>query len=162
MSCPHPQHLDPVRDDWAHQPERPLMNRKIAVAIVLAGLSAAGLVETAQAHHSFAMFDPAKVITLQGRVKEFRWVNPHVSLFVDVAGPAGATGVWSVELTSPGNLARLGWTRQSLKTGDRVAVDINPLRDGQHGGGFRKAVLLDNGQVLQANLISIEKAAAGQ
>jgi hypothetical protein len=132
------------------------MHRKIAIALVAsAALATTG---TALAHHSFAMFDPAKVVTLQGRVKEFRWVNPHVSLFVDVAGPGGDAGLWSVELTSPGNLTRLGWSRQSLKAGDRVAVEVNPLRDGQHGGGFRKATLLDNGQVLQANLINIEKA----
>jgi len=135
------------------------MPRKIALA--LAALPTLALVGTASAHHSFAMFDPAKVVTLQGRVKEFRWVNPHVSLFVDVAGPAGEAGVWAVEMTSPGNLTRLGWSRQSLKAGDRVSVEVNPLRDGQHGGGFRKATLLDNGQVLQANLINIEKAAAG-
>jgi hypothetical protein len=130
-------------------------------ALGLATVATLAVVGTASAHHSFAMFDPAKTITLQGKVKEFRWVNPHVSLFVDVAGPAGQSGVWSVELTSPGNLTRLGWSRQSLKAGDRVAVEVNPLRDGQHGGGFRKATLLDNGQVLQANLINIEKAAAG-
>lgn len=135
------------------------MFRKTAFA--LAACATVALVGTASAHHSFAMFDPAKVVTLQGKVKEFRWVNPHVSLFVDVAAPAGETGVWSVELTSPGNLTRLGWSRQSLKPGDRVAVEVNPLRDGQHGGGFRKATLLDNGTVLQANLINIEKAAAG-
>lgn len=135
------------------------MYRKSALALTAAATLA--LVGTASAHHSFAMFDPAKVVTLQGKVKEFRWVNPHVSLFVDVAGPAGQAGVWSVELTSPGNLTRLGWSRQSLKTGDRVAIEINPLRDGQHGGGFRKATLLDTGQVLQASLINIEKAAAG-
>lgn len=135
------------------------MLRKIALA--LAVVPALALVGTASAHHSFAMFDPAKVVTLQGRVKEFRWVNPHVSLFLDVAGPGGQAGVWAVELTSPGNLTRLGWSRQSLKAGDRVAVEVNPLRDGRHGGGFRKATLLDNGQVLQANLINIEKAAAG-
>jgi hypothetical protein len=133
------------------------MRRTLALALVPAVL----LAGSASAHHSFAMFDPAKVITLQGRVREFRWVNPHVSLFVEVAGPESQGGVWSVELTSPGNLTRLGWSRQALKPGDRVAVDINPLRDGQHGGGFRKATLLDSGQVLQANLINIEKAAAG-
>lgn len=134
------------------------MIRKSLLALSFAAALAA--VGPASAHHSFAMFDPAKTVTLQGKVKEFRWVNPHVSLFVDVSGPAGQAGVWSVELTSPGNLTRLGWSRQSLKPGDRVAVEVNPLRDGQHGGGFRKATLLDSGQVLQASLIAIEKAAA--
>jgi hypothetical protein len=107
------------------------------------------------------MFDPAKVVTLQGRVKEYRWVNPHVALLLEVNAPGNVAGVWSVELTSPGNLTRLGWSRKSLKAGDRVAVEVNPLRDGQHSGGFRKLMLLDTGQVLQARLIDIEKSAKG-
>lgn len=132
------------------------MIRKTAIAALIT-LCAAG---AAQAHHSFAMFDPARVVTLQGRVKEFRWVNPHVALLLDVTAPGNGGGVWAVELTSPGNLTRLGWSRKSLKVGDRVAVEVNPLRDGQHGGGFRKLTLLDTGQVLQARLIDIEKNAA--
>jgi hypothetical protein len=111
----------------------------------------------ASAHHSFAMFDPGKVVTLDGTVKEFRWVNPHVSLFVVADQPGGATELWSVELTSPGNLTRLGWSRKSLNPGDKVIVEVNPLRDGQKGGGFRKATLVATGQVLQARLIDIEK-----
>ncbi len=64
---------------------------------------------------------------------------------------------WAIELTSPGNLTRLGWTKRSLKTGDRVLVDLNPLRDGGHGGGFRKVTLTDTGQVLVANLRDQER-----
>lgn len=108
------------------------------------------------AHHSFAMFDPAKVVTLNGTVKEFRWVNPHVSLFV-LADHAGAPELWAVELTSPGNLTSLGWSRKSLNPGDKVVVEVNPLRNGEKGGGFRKATLVASGQVLQARLIDIEK-----
>jgi hypothetical protein len=111
----------------------------------------------ALAHHSFAMFDPAKVVTLSGTVREFRWVNPHVSLFVLANHPGGAPELWSVEITSPGNLTRLGWTRKSFNPGDKVIIEINPLRDGQKGGGFRKATLVATGLVLQARLIDIEK-----
>ena len=119
----------------------------------------AGPTAPADAHHSFAMFDPSKARTLKGTVKEFRWVNPHVSLFV-LAETTGAPEVWAVELTSPGNLTRLGWSRKSLKAGDKVLVEINPLRDGQHGGGFRKVTLVATGQVLEAQLIDIEKKGA--
>ncbi len=111
----------------------------------------------ALAHHSFAMFDPGKVVTLNGTVKEFRWVNPHVSLFVLADRPGATPELWSVEITSPGNLARLGWTRKTLNAGDKVVVEVNPLRDGQKGGGFRKATLVATGQILQARLIDIEK-----
>ncbi|CAN5187573.1 hypothetical protein BH10PSE13_BH10PSE13_10400 [soil metagenome] len=129
--------------------------RSIALALALVSGPLATL--PAGAHHSFAMFDQSKARTLKGTVKEFRWVNPHVSLFVVAENPGGAPEVWSVELTSPGNLTRLGWTRRSFKPGDRVLVEVNPLRDGQRGGGFRKATLLDTGQVLQARLVDIEK-----
>lgn len=124
----------------------------------LAFLSLAALAVPAVAHHSFAMFDQAKTVTLTGTVKEFRWVNPHVSLFVLADRTGAAPVLWSVELTSPGNLTRLGWSRKSLNPGDKVIVEVNPLRDGQKGGGFRKATLVATGQVLQARLIDLEKA----
>jgi hypothetical protein len=129
------------------------MRKTIAVLLAIATFSAPAL-----AHHSFAMFDSSKVVTLNGTVKEFRWVNPHVSLFVLADHAGAAPDLWSVELTSPGNLTRLGWSRKSVSPGDKVAVEVNPLRDGQKGGGFRKLTLVATGQVLQARLIDIEKA----
>ena len=66
------------------------------------------------------------------------------------ADPAGE--VWTIELpTSPGNLARMSWTKRSLKPGDHVIVELNPLRDGQHGGSFKKVTLVDTGVVLVAS-----------
>lgn len=136
------------------------MNR-LFPALALLGIVATSVSAPASAHHSFAMFDPTKARTLKGTVKEFRWVNPHVSLFVLAEGASGAPPeLWAVELTSPGNLTRLGWSRKSLKPGDKVLVEINPLRNGGHGGGFRKATVIDTGQVLQARLIDIEKKGA--
>lgn len=133
--------------------------RRRTVSLFAALLAATPLLSApATAHHSFAMFDPTKARTLRGVVREFRWVNPHVSLFVLADAPhGGPPELWAVELTSPGNLTRLGWSRRSLKAGDRVLVEINPLRNGQRGGGFRKVTLIDTGQVLQARLIDIEK-----
>ncbi|MET0252083.1 MAG: DUF6152 family protein [Novosphingobium sp.] len=136
--------------------------RRTTASFAAALLAASPLLgSAASAHHSFAMFDPTKARTLRGVVREFRWVNPHVSLFVMADTPNGAPPeLWAVELTSPGNLTRLGWSRRSLKPGDRVLVEINPLRNGQRGGGFRKVTLIDTGQVLQARLIDIEKDGA--
>lgn len=130
---------------------------RLSSAPVIAALLALSAAMPADAHHSFAMFDPAKARTLKGTVKEFRWVNPHVSLFVLAEAAGGAPELWAVELTSPGNLTRLGWTRKSFKAGDKVLVEINPLRDGQKGGGFKKATIVETGQVLQASLLAIEK-----
>ena len=112
----------------------------------------------ATAHHSFAMFDFDKTVVFKGTVKEFRWTNPHVALLVEGnVKPGDPPEVWSMELTSPGNLTRGGWTRHSFKPGDRIELEFNPLRDGKHGGAFRKATFLDTGQVLSSNLRASER-----
>ena len=121
-------------------------------------LPAALAATAAFAHHSFAMFDPDKVMTITGTVKEFRWVNPHSAIFVKVDGSDDPGKLWAVEMTSPSNLTRRGWTRTTLKPGDRVSVEINPLRDGRHGGGFRSATMLDSGRVLGGSLFSAGKS----
>jgi len=111
------------------------------------------------AHHSFAMFDFSKTVTIKGTVKQFQWTNPHVILWVytDPDPSQTAPEVWAIELTSPGNLTRTGWTRHALNTGDRLEVDISPLRDGTHGGAFKKAVVEGSGQTLISNLRAQEK-----
>ncbi len=116
----------------------------------------------AQAHHSFAMYDPTVTIHLDGTVKEFQWTNPHALLWVlGTTTPGGDPTLWTVELpTSPGNLSRLGWTKHSLSPGDRVVVELNPLRDGQHGGSFRKMTLVATGQVLLVSLRDQRKTEA--
>jgi hypothetical protein len=130
------------------------LNPLLALAVPIALLTGAAAV----AHHSFAMFDQAKVMTLTGTVKEFRWVNPHSAIFVKVDASDDPDKQWAVEMTSPSNLTRRGWTRTTLKPGDRIAVEINPLRDGRHGGGFRSAKMLDTGQVLTGNLFTAGKS----
>ena len=127
-------------------------------ALVLgACLLAFGAVRTF-AHHSFAAYDKTKTVNLKGTIKSFQWVNPHVQIlvYVEPAG-GGAPETWAVETTSPGVLTRSGWTRNSLKPGDRVSVDISPLRDGSHGGGLDKVTLLDTGQVLTVTFASEDK-----
>ena len=125
-----------------------------ALGALLAALAAA---VPAQAHHSFAMFDFSKTVTVRGEVKEFQWTNPHVVLWVvGTTSPGAAPEPWAVELTSPGNLTRMGWSKRTLNPGDRVEVDFSPLRDGKHGGGFR-SVKLPSGQVMTANLRDLEK-----
>jgi hypothetical protein len=89
----------------------------------------------ALAHHSFAMFDQAKLMTLEGVVHEFQWTNPHSFIELDVTS-GGRTQRWSIELNSPNNLTRQGWRRNSLKVGDRIRVRIAPLRNGHPGGLF--------------------------
>ena len=81
-----------------------------SAALALAGL--VGGAQPAAAHHSFAMFDSTRTTVVKGTVKEFQWTNPHVVLWVMAAADDGAAQEqWTVELTSPGNLTRMGWSR---------------------------------------------------
>jgi hypothetical protein len=108
----------------------------------------------ATAHHSFAMYDSSQLLTVSGTVKTFQWTNPHVILWL-VNGPdaSGVSETWTLELpTSPGVLTRMGWSKHSLEPGDRIIVEFNPLRSGEHGGSFKKATLVDSGKVLEVKI----------
>jgi hypothetical protein len=102
----------------------------------------------APAHHSFAMFDMKKDVTMSGVVTEFRWTNPHSWMHLDVTDKDGAKVNWALEMTSPNNLVLSGWRRSSLKPGDKVSVTYHPLLDGKSGGSLVKVVLAD-GSVLE-------------
>jgi hypothetical protein len=116
-----------------------VINRKIAVA---AGLLALVTGSPAIAHHSFAMFDQTKSVTLKGTVIEFQWTNPHSWIELQVGADK-----WGIELNSPNNLTRQGWRRTIIKPGDAVTVTINPLRNGMKGGLFN-TITLPDGRVL--------------
>lgn len=116
----------------------------------IAGLVAIGAVFAAPllAHHSFAMFDQSKQVTLVGTVKEFQWTNPHAFIHIEVA-EGGKSDVWDIELNSPNNLKRQGWSSASVKPGDKVTLVANPLRDmAAHKGGLFIAVTLPDGKIL--------------
>ena len=122
----------------------------------LVGLAAATY--PVAAHHSTTMFDREKTLPLVGTVKELHWTNPHVAIFIDNTGSqAAAPGLWVIELTSPGNLVRSGWTRSVVKPGDKVTADIHPLRDGTKGGALRKITLVDTGQSYTYNIRDQER-----
>jgi hypothetical protein len=101
------------------------------------------------AHHSFAMFDVTKQVTVQGVVKQFTWANPHVWLDVVVNDDKGQAQTWGLESLAVGLLYRDGWTADSLKPGDRVTVLLHPMRDGTAGGQLMKVTLPD-GHVLNS------------
>jgi Family of unknown function (DUF6152) len=101
----------------------------------------------AAAHHSAAMFDRDKQVSLTGTIVQFEWTNPHSWIQIDVPNESGGTDRWSVECNSPNNLVRQGWKSTSLKPGDKVTILIHPLRNGDKGGSFL-AVTLPGGEVL--------------
>ena len=130
---------------------------KVARIAALLGL-VAGAYPVA-AHHATSMFDHAKVVTINGVIKEVHWTNPHVGIYVDVIKEGEPIALWVIEMTSPGNLARAGgWTRNSVKPGDKVQIAMAPLRDGKKGGALKKVTLVDTGKFLTANIREQERA----
>ena len=99
-------------------------------------------------HHSTAMFNYEKLVVLKGTIKEVQWINPHVLIWVNGTIDDEETQAWVIELTAPGNLTRAGWTKRTFKPGDKVSININPLRDGKPAGVFRGGTILDTGQVI--------------
>jgi len=118
--------------------------KRIISALAAGTLLAAPL--PALAHHSYAMFDMAKNVELEGSIVKFKWQNPHAWIEIDVP-VNGHMERSAIEMTSPNNLIQQGFKRTSLKPGDKVTVLVHPLRSGSKGGSFA-AVRLGDGTVL--------------
>jgi hypothetical protein len=99
-----------------------------AIVVGFVGFDAA----TAWSHHSDAGVYAEEPITLQAVVVEFRMINPHTLIFVDVADENGRTAHWQIETGSVAQLTRRGWDKNTLKPGDRITVTGLPARDGAH------------------------------
>jgi Family of unknown function (DUF6152) len=113
---------------------------------VLATVSlAAGRV--AVAHHSAATYDRDKVITLAGTIETVEWTNPHIWLWVRVQNQSDGSDLWGVEAPDVGSMTRHGWKKQMLIKGDKVSVDIHPMKDGRKAGSMVKVTFPD-GRVL--------------
>ena len=110
------------------------MSKSFAAAIGILGMALA--TAPALSHHSAAMFDPEKVVTLRGTVKEFEYTNPHSWLYVMVRGDDGKETLWGFEAEGPSSLMRAGIRHNSLQPGDEVTVRARPLRDGRPAGAW--------------------------
>jgi Family of unknown function (DUF6152) len=118
----------------------------VSSVMLATALSAAG---TVSAHHSFAMYEPEKVVTIDGVVKDFKWTNPHVIITVLASSEsADANGkLWTLELPAPGQMTRNGWTHTTIKPGDMVKATLRPFRDGRLGGAFVSVIV--NGEEIK-------------
>jgi len=120
-------------------------------ARIAACAAAVGFALPAMAHHSFAMFDQTKEISITGTVSEFYWINPHTHLILNVAaGPgidAAMVGEWDIEGANPGIMSVQGWSSTLVKPGDKITVVANPLRNGQKGASLFYVTLADGKRV---------------
>jgi hypothetical protein len=125
---------------------RPTRIRHALLAVLMGIFGYAG---HAGAHHSFAMFDSTKKVSIEGTVKDFQWTNPHVWLELIATTPDGPRH-YSIEGLNPNILRLTGWAFNSLKPGDKVTVVINPLRSGESGGSL-VSVTFPDGRTLGGN-----------
>jgi len=115
--------------------------RFIALSAALG--SALFLATPAFPHHSNVAFEVNKIITVTGVVKEFRWANPHTWLGLIVDDGKGGKVEWAIEGRAPGVLIRSGWTKNSLKPGETVTVDMSPAKDGSNTGLMARVTKAD-------------------
>ena len=101
------------------------------------------------AHHSNASYDRDHQRKLKGTVVEFKWTNPHIQIVFDAKGPAGTVERWIGEGPSPSQMIENGWTKETLKAGDRVSVVGNLTKSGSTAVRLRW-VTLPNGKDLFA------------
>ena len=104
------------------------------------------------AHHSFSMFEMTKDVAHKGTVVEYRWVNPHVHMTLQVDADSGdptTVGTWDIEGASTNIMARQGWTRASFKAGDKITVIAHPLKDGTKGASMFYVILPDGKRLYQ-------------
>jgi len=125
------------------------MNKTLIGAAIALSLTA-GAAAPALAHHSFAMFDFQSSKTVTGTVEQFDWTNPHTFIWLDVPTGAanGATERYGFEGMSPNFLGRRGWTKNTLKPGDKVTVTFHPMKDSAQKGGTYMKVMLSDGKEL--------------
>ena len=138
------------------------MYKKFNVAL----LCVLGVSLHAQAHHSTSPhFDPNKPIVLEGVVTEFKFVNPHAYLYLDVTNEDGTVTNWNCEMSAASPLKRQGWTAELFAPGVTVKIDGTAARRDAHGCAFQSGILEDgtrvsrNGQIESAQPITVAAAA---
>lgn len=107
----------------------PCPSRRI---FLLSTVTLAVVSSTASAHHSFALFNKTKQVSIKGVVGRFDWANPHVTVYVDAEGKPAQR--YKIETGSTNALSRSGWKSDLIKVGDKAEVTFNPLKNGDPGG----------------------------
>jgi hypothetical protein len=90
------------------------------------------------AHHSYALFDSSKTVTISGTAAKFDWTNPHLFIWVYVPDRSQKSGyeLYAFESGSLVVMARDGWDRNTIRPGEKLTVEYFPLKDGRHGGSL--------------------------
>lgn len=101
--------------------------------LALAAAAALAFAAPASAHHAFNMYD-GTYRNFVGTVKSWVWKNPHAMIEVLATMPDGSTQTWMVECSAPNIIGRRGWSKDSIKVGDKMPFVIHPMKDGSNYG----------------------------
>ena len=118
-----------------------MKNLRWTVLLASAAVLIAGL--PALSHHSHAMFDHTKQMTMSGTVTGFVFRNPHVFLYVDVKGENGEVVNHWIEMSNLTNMVTRGIGKSTFKPGDKVTFNMHPLKDGRPGGSYVTIIAAD-------------------
>ena len=110
---------------------------------LLLGVALAIVSVPMQAHHSAAMFEEKKTITVEGVVKEFQFTNPHSWLLVDVTDKSGKVTTWGFEAEGPSTLQRAGIRPSEFPVGTKLTITGRPMKDGRPAAIWESAVRAD-------------------
>ena len=121
---------------------RQMLKEVVAGVLVGAGAVVPGA-SPLSAHHSAAMFDDKKTVTVEGVVKEFQLTNPHSWLLVDVTDKSGKVVTWGFEAEGPSTLRRAGIKPSDLRPGTKLTITGNPMKDGRPAAIWVNAVRAD-------------------
>jgi hypothetical protein len=119
------------------------------------------LTASAGAHHAAApVYDGQRVVTVEGVVTEFRFINPHAMMSLDVTDAAGSVVKWTVEFQGRLNLTEIGWTEKTITPGERVTVSGNPTHTGSPRMLFARIIRADGTELLLAAAIRAKEIGA--
>ena len=125
-----------------------MRKRKTAAVLTLVALGVLLCVPVLRAHHGLAAFDTTHTVKMEGTVTEFQWINPHAYIFADLTDDKGKVANWKLEMGSLGMLTKFGgWTKDTVKPGDKVTVQGFRAKDGSAYMSLGK-IVLPNGQSL--------------
>ena len=128
------------------------MNHKF-VTVIASGIGLLLISASLSGHHSdAAQFDVSKPVKVTGVVKKVEWTNPHIWFYVDVKDETGKVTTWGFSGLPPGMAMRKGFTKDTLKIGETVAVQGFRAKDGSNNASGFVLTFADGRQVFPGAL----------
>lgn len=118
--------------------------RAASLTAAIASVFTFGWPTPGRAHHSFAMYDQARLETVSGRLTRFIPGANHAQMIFELIGENGQTVVgadgkpvmWGVEMGPAARIALQGVTPDAFPVGTILTVSLHPMRNGKTFGAM--------------------------